>query len=61
MSLTGVTPSVDEACAALRGVRGTPGAESSLENQADAVRATGQNQADDMRTNDADTHLSNGI
>lgn len=37
------------------------GAESSLENQADAVRATGQNQADDMRTNDPDTNLSNGI
>ena len=32
-----------------------------LENQADAVRATGQNQADDMRTNDPDTNLSNGI
>jgi hypothetical protein len=32
-----------------------------LENQAAAVRATGQNQADDMRTHDADTNLSNGI
>ena len=31
------------------------------ENQADAVRATGQNQAEDMRTNDADTNLSNGL
>ena len=30
-------------------------------NQADAVRATGQNQAEDMRTNDADTNLSNGL
>jgi hypothetical protein len=32
-----------------------------LENTADAVRATGQNQATDMRTNDADTNLSNGM
>ncbi len=32
-----------------------------LENQAAGVRATGQNQADDMRTNDADTNLSNGM
>lgn len=32
-----------------------------LENQADAVRATGQNQAEDMRTNDADTNLANGM
>jgi hypothetical protein len=40
---------------------GTPAAENSLENKADAVRATGQNQADDMRTNDPDTNLSNGI
>jgi protein involved in sex pheromone biosynthesis len=32
-----------------------------LENQADAVRATGENQAEDMRTNDADTNLSNGM
>ncbi|MCD2324823.1 hypothetical protein LQ953_12440 [Sphingomonas sp. IC-56] len=37
------------------------GAESSLDNQADAVRAMGDNQAEDMRTNDADTNLSNGI
>jgi hypothetical protein len=36
-------------------------AEARLENAADAVRAIGQNQADDMRTNDADTNLSNGI
>jgi hypothetical protein len=40
---------------------GTEAAEDSLENSADAVRATGQNQADDMRTNDPDTNLSNGI
>ncbi|RYG30025.1 hypothetical protein EON81_25660 [bacterium] len=32
-----------------------------LENKADAVRATGQNQAEDMRTNDPDTNLANGI
>lgn len=32
-----------------------------LENQADAVRATGENQAKDMRTNDPDTNLSNGL
>jgi hypothetical protein len=25
------------------------------------VRATGQNQADDLRTNDADTNLANGM
>lgn len=39
----------------------TTGGEAALENKADAVRATGQNQADDMRTHDADTNLSNGI
>ncbi|GAA0439638.1 MULTISPECIES: hypothetical protein [Sphingomonas] len=39
----------------------TEAGEDSLENSADAVRATGQNQADDMRTNDPDTNLSNGI
>lgn len=32
-----------------------------LENRADAVRATGQNQAEDMRTNDPDTNLANGM
>ena len=36
-------------------------AEGNLENAADAVRATGQNQAEDMRTNDADTNLKNGL
>lgn len=40
---------------------GTARGEATLENKADAVRATGQNQADDMRTHDADTNLSNGI
>ena len=40
---------------------GTTAAESSLENRADAVRATGENQAKDMRTNDPDTNLSNGF
>jgi hypothetical protein len=35
--------------------------ENSLENKADAVRATTQNQAEDMRTNDPDTNLSNGM
>jgi hypothetical protein len=32
-----------------------------LENQADATRAMGDNQAQDMRTNDPDTNLSNGM
>ncbi len=36
-------------------------AEARLENRVDAVHATSQNQADDMRTNDPDTNLSNGI
>ena len=40
---------------------GTAMGEAQLENQADAVRATGQNQAEDMRTNDPDTNLSNGM
>lgn len=39
----------------------TSAVEEGLENQAAAVRATGQNQAEDMRTNDADTNLSNGM
>jgi hypothetical protein len=39
----------------------TPATETALENQADAVRATGQNQAEDMRTNDPDTNLQNGM
>ena len=36
-------------------------AEAGLENAAAAVRATGENQAEDMRTHDADTNLSNGM
>ena len=40
---------------------GSAVASDSLENKADAVRATGQNQAEDMRTNDPDTNLSNGM
>jgi hypothetical protein len=40
---------------------GTDAAEGNLENAADAVRATGQNQAEDMRTHDPDTNLKNGI
>lgn len=38
-----------------------PGAEARLENQAEMVRENGQMQAEDMRTNDPDTNLSNGI
>lgn len=40
---------------------GTDAGAAALENQADAVRATGENQAKDLRTNDADTNLSNGL
>lgn len=40
---------------------GTEAGSAALENQADAVRATGQNQAEDMRTNDPDTNLANGM
>lgn len=36
-------------------------AEDILDNKAAAVRATGDNQAEDMRTNDPDTNLSNGM
>lgn len=39
----------------------TANGEAMLENKADAVRATGQNQAEDVRTNDPDTNLSNGM
>lgn len=39
----------------------TEAGESALENQADAARALGDNKAEDLRTNDADTNLSNGI
>ena len=40
---------------------GTSTAENGLENQAASVRATGDNQAEDMRTNDPDTNLANGM
>ncbi|MDG2535267.1 hypothetical protein P6144_16520 [Sphingomonas sp. HITSZ_GF] len=39
----------------------TTTAKDALDNQADAVRATGDKKADDMRTHDADTNLANGI
>lgn len=39
----------------------TEAGEHALDNKADAVRATGDNQAEDMRTHDADTNLSNGM
>lgn len=39
----------------------TSATQDSLENQADAVRATGDNQAEDMRTHDPDTNLANGM
>jgi hypothetical protein len=32
-----------------------------LENQADATRAAGDNAAKDMRTNDPDTNVANGM
>ena len=39
----------------------TSNGEDMMENQAAAVRATGENKAEDMRTHDADTNLSNGM
>ncbi|WP_298090273.1 hypothetical protein [uncultured Sphingomonas sp.] len=39
----------------------TEAGEDRLENQADAVREMGDNRAADMRNNDPDTNLSNGI
>ena len=39
----------------------TDSTEDALENKADAVRDIGQNQAKDMRTNDPDTNLANGM
>lgn len=39
----------------------TEAAEDNLESAADNVRAMGDNQAEDLRTNDADTNLKNGI
>lgn len=35
--------------------------EDALENQADAIRNTGENMATDVRTNDPDTNLANGM
>ena len=40
---------------------GTTAEKDSMENRADAVRDIGKNEAKDMRTNDADTNLSNGM
>ncbi len=39
----------------------TDAAEDALENKADAVRETGDAKAKDMRTNDPDTNLANGM
>ena len=39
----------------------TDATEDALENKADSVRDTAQNQAEDMRTNDPDTNLANGM
>ncbi|WP_294392206.1 hypothetical protein [uncultured Sphingomonas sp.] len=39
----------------------TEAGEDRLENQADATRELGDKKAEDMRTHDADTNLSNGI
>jgi hypothetical protein len=39
----------------------TEAREEHLENRADAVRNMGDMQAEDMRTNDPDTNLSNGM
>ena len=39
----------------------TPAEADSLENQADATRNIGDAKAEDMRTNDADTNLANGM
>jgi hypothetical protein len=39
----------------------TEAGEDSLENSADAVRATAQNREDDVRANDPNTNLSNRI
>ena len=39
----------------------TPAAEDALDNAAAATRETGDKKAEDMRTHDADTNLSNGM
>ena len=36
-------------------------AKDNLQNQADATRAVGENQAKDLKTHDADTNLANGL
>ena len=40
---------------------GTDAGSAMLENKADAVRNTGDMKAKDMRTNDPDTNLANGM
>jgi len=39
----------------------TDAQEQNLDNQADQVRAEGENKAKDVRTNDPDTNLANGM
>ena len=39
----------------------TEAGEASLENQADATREAGENAAEDLTTNDADTNTANGM
>jgi hypothetical protein len=39
----------------------TEAGEESLENQADATRTAGENAAEDLTTNDADTNAANGM
>ena len=39
----------------------TEAGEASLENQADATREAGENAAEDLTTNDADTNAANGM
>lgn len=40
---------------------GDTAAGDALDNRAEATRAEGRNMAEDMRTNDPDTNLSNGM
>lgn len=40
---------------------GTTAAQDNLQNQADATRTLGDQEAKDMRTDDPDTNLANGI
>ena len=40
---------------------GTDAGADALENQADATRDAADNKAEDLRTNDADTNLANGM